>query len=125
MKKKPQKKTGLGRVFYAFIYSCNGLWHAIRNETAFTQECCIIAGFTVLLFFLPLPATIKMILFLANALILITELLNSALEAIVDKVSPEYHLLAKQAKDMGSAAVFISQVVAAIFWIYAIYLVVF
>jgi len=77
------------------------------------------------LFFLPLPPAIKMILFMCNSLVLITELLNSSIESVVDKASPEYHELAKQAKDMASGAVLISIISAGLVWLYALSLMIF
>ena len=58
----------------------------------------------------------KVLLLLAIALVLLTEMLNSAVEAVVDRVGPEYHELSKQAKDMGSAAVFISLATFVAIW---------
>ena len=70
---------------------------------------------------IPVSGVVKLLLFTCNCLVLIVELLNSAIEAVVDKVSPEYDELAGRAKDMGSAAVLISLVAAGVVWLYALY----
>jgi len=114
MKTKP--KTGLSRIKHAFFYSCDGLKFAIKNVTAFRQEVFIYLIATIVLYFLPLPFLHKSILFFANTMVLIVELLNSAIEEVVNLVSPDYHINAKQAKDLGSAAVFIALLLAASLW---------
>ncbi len=121
MKKKPEKSTGFVRLGRAFIYSFHGLLFAFRNEAAFRQELCAFIILLVALFFLPLSILFKSVLFFANTMVLIVELLNSAIEAIVDMTSPEYHILSKRAKDLGSAAVLISLSVAIILWIMAVF----
>ena len=73
------------------------------------------------IFLLPLPALYKVLLVAANTLVLIVELLNSAIEAIVDMVSPEYNAFAKRAKDMGSAAVLLSIMLAGFLWVIAVF----
>lgn len=109
-------KIGLGRIRKALHYSLDGLASAYRHESAFRQEVwlgMVMAAVAVLL-----PANLaQMALLLASVLlVLVTELLNSAVEAVVDRVSAEPHALAKRAKDMGSAAVFISLVNCVIVW---------
>ena len=120
MEDKPTAKTGLARIWAAFFYSLHGLKFAIRNETAFRQELIIIVLLLIVLLFLPLSLFWKGLLFFASILVLIVELLNSAVEAVVDKASPEYHILAKRAKDLGSAAVLVSIVLGIVLWICAI-----
>lgn len=123
MKTKPQPKTGLSRIKHAFFYSCDGLKFAIKNVTAFRQEVCLYIIMTIVLYFLPLPLMHKSILFLANTMILIAELFNSAIEAVVDLASPEYHILAKRAKDLGSAAVLIALLLSACLWTAALWMI--
>ena len=120
MENKPAEKTGMDRIWAAFFYSLNGLRFAIAKEAAFRQETCVIAIFLIALYYLPLSPVWKGLIFLTTALVLIVELLNSAIESVVDLASPEYHDLAKQAKDLGSAAVLVSIVVAAVLWASAI-----
>ena len=116
MNRKLTTKTGIARIWAAFFYSINGLWFAIRNEAAFRQEACIVVVFLVVLLFLPLSLLWKGLLFFATTSVLVVELLNSAIEAVVDIASPEYHDLAKRAKDLGSAAVLVSIVFAIVLW---------
>ena len=121
MRIKPQPKTGLLRIRHAFFYSCDGLKFAIKNVTAFQQEVFLYIISAVVLYFLPQPLMHKGILLFANTTVLITELFNSAIEAIVDLASPDYHILAKRAKDLGSAAVLIALLLAAGLWAAALW----
>jgi diacylglycerol kinase (ATP) len=120
MTTKPPSKTGLARITAAFFHSMDGLRFAILNEAAFRQELALYAILLVVLYFLPVSALFKSVLFLANTIVLVTELLNSAIESIVDMVSPEYHDLAKRAKDLGSGGVLVSLILAAALWSAAI-----
>ena len=117
---KPQQKTGVTRIWAAFFYSLDGLRLAVANEAAFRQELCVIAVALIVLTLLPLSLAWKGILFLATTSVLVAELLNSSIESVVDMASPEYHVLAKCAKDFGSAAVLVSIVVALLLWLGAI-----
>jgi diacylglycerol kinase (ATP) len=117
----PSKKTGRARLWAAFFNSFNGLRFAVKNEEAFRQEIVLYALLLILLFSLPISLRFKTILLVANTIVLLVELINSAIEAIVDMVSPEYNELAKHAKDLGSAAVLISLILAIILWGLAVY----
>ena len=121
MNKKPATKKGFIRIWNALFFSLNGLRHVIQ-ETSFKQEIGIYIILLVVLFFLPLSFIFKCLLFFANTIVLIVELINSAIECIVDMASPDYHELAGKGKDLGSAAVFISMVLAIILWLCAIYI---
>jgi len=123
MNRKQTTKTGIARIWAAFFYSLNGLRFAISNETAFRQEACILVVLLVVLLFLPLSLLWKGLLFFATASVLVVELLNSAIETVVDLASPEYHELARRAKDLGSAAVLVSIVFAIILWGCAIFII--
>lgn len=101
-------KTGLRRIWNAFQYSLAGLHAAFRHEDAFRQECLLAAVLLPVALFLPLPGTSKALLIACVLLVLVVELMNSAVEAVVDRVSLEHHRLAKRAKDIGSAAVLIA-----------------
>jgi len=114
------KKKGFIRFFFAFRYSVNGLQEALRNEAAFRQEVLLFLLFLPVIFYLPVTQSLKSILLIGNTLVLIIELLNSAIEAIVDLTSPQYHDLAKRAKDMGSAAVMVSISLAITLWGYIV-----
>jgi len=120
MTEKPKKNNGIVRILYAFTYTFNGLRYAIMNEAAFRQEAMLFVVSLIAILFIPVSGVIKLLLLVTSIIVLIVELLNSAIEAVVDKASPEYHELAKQAKDMGSAAVFLSFTAAGAVWIYAI-----
>jgi diacylglycerol kinase (ATP) len=116
----PSKKTGLARLWAAFFNSFNGLRFAVKNEEAFRQEISLYILLLILLFFLPISLHFKTILFVVNTIVLLIELINSAIEAIVDMVSPEYNELAKHAKDLGSAAVLVSLILAIVLWGFAV-----
>ncbi|MFN4065247.1 diacylglycerol kinase [Azoarcus communis] len=109
-------KTGLVRVWNAFGYSLAGLKAAFRLEDAFRQECLLAAILIPAALFVPTNGTGKALLIGSTLLVLIVELLNSAIEATVDRVSLEHHQLAKRAKDIGSAAVLIALVNLAAVW---------
>jgi diacylglycerol kinase (ATP) len=101
-------KTGLRRVWHALFYSFDGLKAAYRHEDAFRQEILLAAVLVPIACFAPVPGVGKALMIGAVMLVLIVELLNSAIEATVDRVSLEHHRLAKRAKDIGSAAVLLS-----------------
>jgi diacylglycerol kinase (ATP) len=109
-------KTGLTRLWNALGYSRDGIKAAWKNEAAFREEILLAAIAIPLAFFLGQTGVDRAILVGSILLILIVEILNSSIEAIVDKASPETHELAKRAKDMGSAAVLFSLINAAIIW---------
>jgi diacylglycerol kinase (ATP) len=121
MNRIPSKKTGLSRLWAAFIFSLNGLRFAVKNEEAFRQEIVLYVLLLIFLFFLPIPILFKAILIVVNTIVLLIELINSSIEAIVDMVSPEYNEFAKHAKDLGSAAVLISLILATILWGLGVY----
>lgn len=110
-------ETGLRRVISATRNSLAGLAEAVRCEDAFRQEL-IIAAISVPLAFLVGRTAVERALLVGSVfLILIVELLNSAIEATVDRISFENHRLAKRAKDIGSAAVLLTLVTAAVTWL--------
>ena len=121
MNQKPSPKKGLERIWAAFLYSLDGLCFAFSHETAFKQELFIVAISVSALLLLPFSFMFKCLLWFATFNILVVEILNSAIEAVIDMVSPEYHDLAKHAKDLGSAAVFLSIFVTVVLWCAAIY----
>ena len=101
-------KTGLRRVLNAFNYSMAGFSAAFKCEDAFRQEAFLAAVMIPATFFLPVDGVGRALMIGSVILVLIVELLNSAVEAVVDRVSLEHHLLSKRAKDVGSAAVFLA-----------------
>lgn len=117
MNESPFKgKTGLTRVWNAFHYSMAGLAAAYRNEDAFRQEVWLAVVLVPLALWLPASGVGKALMIASVLLVIVVELCNSAVEAAVDRVSLERHHLAKRAKDIGSAAVFVALVNAAIVW---------
>ncbi|MBC7513756.1 MAG: diacylglycerol kinase [Herminiimonas sp.] len=111
-----KSKSGLMRIFSAFGYSVAGLRAAWRTEHAFRQELLLLAVAAVVALALPLQAAQKLLLIGVFVLVLIVELINSAIEAVVDRVSLETHHLSKNAKDFGSAAVLLSVLLALATW---------
>lgn len=109
-------KTGLARVWNAFRYSLDGLSAAYRHEDAFRQESWLALILIPIALLLPTSGIGKALMIGSVLLVLIVELLNSAVEAVVDRVSLERHRLAKRAKDIGSAAVLISLINVAAVW---------
>lgn len=109
-------KTGLQRVLNAAGYSWAGLAAAFRHEDAFRQETFLALLMIPLAFYLGPTGIGRALMIGAVLLVLIVELLNSALEAAVDRISLEHHQLIKRAKDMGSAAVMIALVNAVVVW---------
>jgi diacylglycerol kinase (ATP) len=101
-------KTGLKRVWSALFYSLAGLRAAIRHEDAFRQEVLLACILIPVAIFLPISVIGKALMIASVLLVLIVELLNSAVEAAVDHTSLDHHQLAKRAKDIGSAAVLLS-----------------
>ncbi len=109
-------KQGLTRLINALGYSRDGIAAAWKNEAAFREEVILAAIAIPLAFYLGKTGVERALLVGSIVFVLIVEILNSAVEAVVDKASPEKHDLAKRAKDMGSAAVLLSLVNAALIW---------
>jgi diacylglycerol kinase (ATP) len=115
--KNPHKgRTGLDRVLRATGYSMAGLTAAYRGESAFRQEFWLAIVLLPLAIWLGRGWMEVSLLIGAVMLVLIVELLNSGLEAAIDRVSFELHELSKRAKDLGSAAVFLSLLLCAGIW---------
>ena len=109
-------KQGLTRLINALGYSRDGLCAAWKHEAAFREEVLLALVTIPLAIYLGKTGIERALMIGSILLILIVEILNSGLEAIVDKASPEKHELAKRAKDMGSAAVLLALTSAAITW---------
>ncbi|MFT3757774.1 diacylglycerol kinase [Thauera sp.] len=109
-------KTGLRRVWNAFHYSLDGLGAAWRHEDAFRQEAVLAVVMVPLALWLGEGAIERVLMIGSVLLVLIVELMNSAVEATVDRISLERHPLAKRAKDVGSAAVMIALINVAVVW---------
>lgn len=109
-------KTGLQRVWNALHYSLAGLKAAFVCEDAFRQEALLAAVLIPLSFFLPVGGVGRALMIASVLLVLVVELLNSAIEAAVDRVSLDRHHLSKRAKDIGSAAVLLALINVALVW---------
>jgi diacylglycerol kinase (ATP) len=109
-------KTGVQRVWNALHYSLAGLRAALRCEDAFRQEAMLAALLIPLSFFLPVSGVGRALMIASVLLVLIVELLNSAIEAAVDRVSLDRHHLSKRAKDIGSAAVLLALINVVVVW---------
>lgn len=110
--------TGITRIVKAFGYTCDGLKAAFREDVAFRQEVYMAAVLVPAALWLTADGLSRALLIGSIFLILIFELVNSAIEAIVDRIGPEIHPLSKKAKDVGSAAVFVAFVNAAFTWFF-------
>jgi len=111
-----KSKAGLARIWRALGYSRRGLRDAWRHEHAFRQELTLVVLLVPVVVFVPVSLLERAALAGTLLLVLIVELLNSAIEAVVDRVSLDAHELSGRAKDMGSAAVLLSLVLAGITW---------
>jgi diacylglycerol kinase (ATP) len=111
-----KSKSGLKRIFSAFFYSIDGLKSAWKHEHAFRQELGLFVAGTLVALVLKVSAFEKLVLIGVLVLVLIVELINSAIEAVVDRISLERHPLSKNAKDFGSAAVLLACLLAAATW---------
>ena len=109
-------KTGIRRLMNAFGYSLQGFSAAFRHEDAFRQEVFLALVLIPLAVYLGETRVEQALMIASVLMVLIVELLNSAIEAAVDHTSIERHPLAKQAKDIGSAAVFIALIITAVVW---------
>ncbi|MGL4858435.1 MAG: diacylglycerol kinase [Enterobacteriaceae bacterium] len=111
------RKKGVVRIYYAVRYSLQGLRCAWQNEAALRQEVLLFLAAVLLVSWLDLLAVERILLLGSLLLVIVVELINSAIEAVVDRIGSDYHPLSGQAKDLGSAAVFISLLLAAAIWI--------
>jgi diacylglycerol kinase (ATP) len=116
-----KSKGGLGRIVSAFRYSIEGFKTAWRYEHAFRQELMVAVPAALLALFLKISAFEKLVLIAMLGLVLLVELINAAIEAVVDRISLERHPLSKAAKDLGSAAVALAIMMAAAAWAVILY----
>lgn len=103
-----EKKTAFKHIANACIYSFSGIKATYNSEIAFRQDiaiCCVLLLFTMLL---PVTFIIKILMIMSLFIILIAELINTAIETVIDRISNDIHPLSKKAKDIGSAIVFFS-----------------
>ncbi len=109
-------QRGVRRLFNAFFYSLSGLRIAFDHESAFRQEIAIAVVLIPIACFLPVGAAERVLLIGSVLLLLIVELLNSSVEAAIDRIGLDTHRFSKRAKDLGSAAVFLTLVLLATTW---------
>lgn len=114
-------KTGVARIIKAAVYSWQGLKYAYTNEAAFREECLLMPLVIVAAIWIG-DSALQVLLLLAPAfLVLIVELLNSSIEAAVDRISDAMHPLSGAAKDLGSAAVFMAMLLFLVIWLGVIF----
>lgn len=113
-----QNEKGVKRIFNAFFFSMQGFKAIWQHEAAFRQELLLFLVVTPLAIWLGENNIEKLLLIGSLLLVLLVELLNSAIEAVVDRVGYEHHELSGRAKDIGSAAVLLALIWAAITWFF-------
>jgi len=110
-------KTGISRVIAATGYSIQGLKAAWTHEAAIRQEVIVAVLLSIVAILLPVTHIERILLITSLLLVVIVELINSAIEAVVDRIGAEKHELSGRAKDIGSAAVFVALLYVAFVWI--------
>ena len=115
-------KTGITRIIDATGYSWQGFRAAFKHEAAFRQELVLLLVLTPFALWLGDDGVDYALLIGSLLLVLMVELLNSAVETVVDRIGSERHVLAGRAKDIGSAAVFVALVNAALIWLFVLIL---
>lgn len=113
-----RKITGFKRIINATKYSFMGFHAAIKHEPAFRQELFVLVAAYIITMLIDFSIYERILLVGSVGFVMIVELLNSAIEAVVDRIGHEHHELSGRAKDLGSAAVFLAIVLAVILWIY-------
>ena len=116
-----KSKSGLGRIIAACRNSADGFKSAWQTEHAFRQEIVVLVAGTIVALLLKISAFEKFVLIAVLVFVLCIELINSALEAVVDRISLERHPLSKNAKDFGSAAVTLAVLLASAAWIVVLF----
>ena len=110
-------QRGLQRLLNAFFYSLSGLRLAFHHESAFRQEVALATVLLPLACVVHVSAAERVLLFASVLFVLVVELLNSSVEAAIDRIGLDTHRLSKRAKDLGSAAVLVALVMLAITWV--------
>ena len=113
--------TGLTRIIKATGYSIQGLKAAYKYEAAIRQELALLFVSILLAFILDLSMLERIVMLGSVVLVLIVELINSAIEAVVDRIGIEQHELSGRAKDIGSAAVMVALMFATFVWGYIVF----
>lgn len=116
-----QRLKGMARIWAAFRNSAAGFGDIWRGEEAFRQECMAFVVAVPAAFWLGKDAFAAALLIASVLFILVVEVLNSAIEAVVDRIGPERHDLSRMAKDLGSLAVLLAALLAGMLWLAAVY----
>lgn len=117
MENKKMKLLNIRRILNAFKHSYDGFIAAFKSEIAFKQDLVVFVIFTTLAAILDIPTLHKIALFSSLLFILFAELVNTAIETTINRISTEYHELSKKAKDIGSMLVLLSFINAIIWWL--------
>ena len=118
---KDKKIKGWRRFFHSFRYAIKGLIHALQSEQNIRIHLAIAFGVIICAYLLSIPFVQKLILFLTIGMVIALELMNTAVERIVNLVTEDYHPLAKQAKDVAAVAVLIASIMAVIIGVLIFY----
>lgn len=118
--KSPYK--GINRIIHAFKYSFDGLIATFKSESAFRQDILLCVLAVIFQSFLDLPILSRIIMITSLLFIIIAELINTAIETIVDRISPEKNILSKKAKDIGSAIVMLTIFGVCALWVSLIFI---
>lgn len=111
-----QKNKGFKRIYLAFMNSVKGFQWLVKNEAAFQQELILIVLLSIVSGFLNVSLLIHLLLIVSLLFVLLVEVINTAIEATIDRIGLEHHSLSGLAKDLGSLAVFISLAIAVATW---------
>ncbi|KWU00046.1 diacylglycerol kinase [Vibrio toranzoniae] len=117
-----KSSTGFKRIVKAAGFSWQGITSSFKNEAAFRQEVLLAAVLIPLAFYLDVSQVERILMISAIVLVMVVELINTAIEAVVDRIGSEHHELSGMAKDVGSAAVFICLVLAGYVWLDILFL---
>ncbi|MCQ2734360.1 MAG: diacylglycerol kinase [Alphaproteobacteria bacterium] len=113
--------TGIKRILKAFTYSYDGFKATFKSEAAFRQDIVFVIIMTIIALCFNMPAWQQARLIASLLIVLLAELINTAIETIIDRISEEYHELSKKAKDIGSLLVLISFIYVTLIWTTTIY----
>ncbi|MCO6524532.1 MAG: diacylglycerol kinase [Candidatus Schmidhempelia sp.] len=116
-----KKTTGLTRIIKATKYSFQGIKAAFKHEAAFKQETYLLIATLLLVTLIEFSLYERILLVISIIFVMVIELINSAIEAIVDRIGKEHHELSGRAKDLGSAAVFLSIIITSLLWLSIFY----
>lgn len=114
---KKYSKTGIKRLFSAYVNSYKGIKHLLKTEAAFIQEFWLVILLLPVIFYVEVSMVEKLLLFSSLMLVLIMEVVNTAIEAAIDRISEEFHPLSGLAKDLGSLAVLMSLLLVLVTWL--------